>query len=335
MFHRVLILFLVLGVLPTLIISILFALPYHLQFYQYKNVVGILLVISTVSTLCLAGIVTKLLKKPIDELLFAQKTMEEGEVWYRIEKKGSDEFGQLFLGFNRMAEAIEDAQEKERLHTEQQAFTKMARSVVHDMGSPLMGFDFLSKYFFSVKSEDPDWSKNTELLQICSKRLMDITNSLLNPKKEEEGPKVLYVEQVLDELVSEYQAQKKYGRVVFLKEYFSTTPTVFGNRTKLQRAFANLIKNSIEALQSEGVIVLKTFVEEKMVSVMIDDNGPGVPFEIKEKILQGGYSTKASGHGIGLSVMQEVAKEFGGSFSLFPSSNGTKAVMYFPQHIDE
>ena len=63
LFHRIFLLLLLLGISPILVISIWFALPFHLQFHEYRWVVGIMLVIATVLTLCLCGIVIRILQK--------------------------------------------------------------------------------------------------------------------------------------------------------------------------------------------------------------------------------------------------------------------------------
>ncbi|MBI5299545.1 MAG: HAMP domain-containing protein, partial [Deltaproteobacteria bacterium] len=103
LFPAVLTLFLVLGVGPTLLIA-LFAVPYHSQLGTYRLVVSVLLVLSVVSTLCLAGLVTRLLKQPINQLLEAQKQVRHGNLSYRLPAKGNPELNLLFGGFNKMAE---------------------------------------------------------------------------------------------------------------------------------------------------------------------------------------------------------------------------------------
>ncbi|PIR26720.1 MAG: hypothetical protein COX62_03240 [Deltaproteobacteria bacterium CG_4_10_14_0_2_um_filter_43_8] len=83
LFYQILFFFLVLGVFPVLLVALILSLPYHFDISWYKRVVGLLLIFSTVSTLCLAALVTRLLKGPLDDILEAQSKIKEGNLKFR------------------------------------------------------------------------------------------------------------------------------------------------------------------------------------------------------------------------------------------------------------
>lgn len=91
LFHRSLALFVGLGVSPVLIIAIAFAMPHPLDVAQSKMLIGLLLIVSTMSTLCLAGLVVRTLKQPIQQLLTAQHEIKNGNFAHRLDLTGSHE----------------------------------------------------------------------------------------------------------------------------------------------------------------------------------------------------------------------------------------------------
>ena len=115
LFSKVLLYFLMLGVLPILLITILFSIPHHLQFGQYRIFMGIFLILTTVSTLCLVGIATQLLKGPINQLLNAQQRIVDGDLSFRLDGGRTAETEKLFSGFNYMAKTFSLMQEKEKV----------------------------------------------------------------------------------------------------------------------------------------------------------------------------------------------------------------------------
>lgn len=91
----------------------------------------------------------------------------------------------------------------------------------------------------------------------------------------------------------------------------------------LLNVISNLVLNAVEAIgdQKKGTIVVSTEETDKMLRIMISDNGPGISGKMKEYIFQAGFSTKfdANGdiyRGIGLSNVKVIVEEqFNGSIS--------------------
>ncbi|WP_232465137.1 sensor histidine kinase [Oleiphilus messinensis] len=89
------------------------------------------------------------------------------------------------------------------------------------------------------------------------------------------------------------------------------------NRDALIGACMNLINNSIEAVKGEAHIrVCLTSVPGERVAITVEDNGPGLPDTDTEQVLEAFYTTKSQGTGLGLAVVQAVAKAHKGVFSL-------------------
>ena len=86
---------------------------------------------------------------------------------------------------------------------------------------------------------------------------------------------------------------------------------VRGDREKLERAFSNMIQNSVEA----GASWVRIDVERKedRLRIEISDDGPGVDPEIRERVFMPFFTTKSSGTGLGLAIVKGILEKHGGS----------------------
>jgi sensor histidine kinase regulating citrate/malate metabolism len=86
----------------------------------------------------------------------------------------------------------------------------------------------------------------------------------------------------------------------------------------------NLVDNAMDAVagQDERRVAVTLDGTEQDVTVVVGDNGPGVPEEDVDRVLERGWSTKATGSGIGLALVGQVARRTGGSVTVGRSSLG-------------
>lgn len=102
---------------------------------------------------------------------------------------------------------------------------------------------------------------------------------------------------------------------------------VEGDDVLLRQAFSNLLRNAIEACQGVGVapsILVEGAADphQRMTRVSVHDNGPGVATEARERIFTPFVTTKASGTGLGLALVQKIVVTHNGRVSVGPSPRG-------------
>jgi len=95
------------------------------------------------------------------------------------------------------------------------------------------------------------------------------------------------------------------------REYAPDLPKIMAYGSELNQVWTNLIKNAADALEGKGEIVLRTRPDNGWVVVEIQDNGPGVPPELREKIFETGFTTKSrdEGTGLGLGSSRKIVEE--------------------------
>jgi two-component system sporulation sensor kinase A len=88
---------------------------------------------------------------------------------------------------------------------------------------------------------------------------------------------------------------------------------IHGHRPRIKQAILNILKNSLEALVTQGTLVqISVFASINQVVITIEDNGPGLAEEIKQNLFVPFYTTKPDGTGLGLSTTQRIIIDHGG-----------------------
>lgn len=121
-------------------------------------------------------------------------------------------------------------------------------------------------------------------------------------------------------------------KVVFREIYDPSLPDIAGHRNLLVQLFLNLCKNAAEAMEGQGdaTITLSTAYHHGLryrparhakshalpVAVTIEDNGPGIPDDLKPDLFDPFVTTKAGGKGLGLAIAAKIVSDHGGMIEL-------------------
>ena len=95
---------------------------------------------------------------------------------------------------------------------------------------------------------------------------------------------------------------------------------VDADNSALRQVFLNLIKNALEAAHSE--VMVRTFEEAGEAVVLIEDDGPGIPEELHERIFEPFYTTKSGGTGLGMAIAHTIMTNHHGGLSFSPRPGG-------------
>jgi signal transduction histidine kinase len=126
---------------------------------------------------------------------------------------------------------------------------------------------------------------------------------------------------------------KTKNRIEIKKEYLSETITLTGNISELHQIFINILNNSIQAIESEGIISIKTQKIMDNMIIEISDTGCGIDEENILKITDPFFTTKdpGKGTGLGVSIAYKIIQEHNGKLEFQSEVNkGTIVKITFP-----
>jgi signal transduction histidine kinase len=124
------------------------------------------------------------------------------------------------------------------------------------------------------------------------------------------------VGRVLDLL--EKDAERRGTRI---ERKLAEVPAVAGDENRLRQVVMNLALNALEA-SGGGCVTLSTATSGSTVTLTVDDTGPGVPKELRERIFEPFFTTKAQGSGLGLPIVHGIVTQHGGTLTVGEAASG-------------
>lgn len=209
----------------------------------------------------------------------------------------------------------QDLQNSERLA----AIGTMSAFLAHEIKKPTAAI----KSYVEMLCENiylPDDTKDTlELLNDAVGHLNKLLNDVLLFSQNKELIKIkIDLKSLIDKVHELLHKKLNDCNIRFLNNVKDIY--INGDYFNLISVFTNLIENSIEAISSNGEIIISSVSNEKNYSIYIEDSGKGI--NENEKIFNPFYTTKSSGTGLGLSIVKKILENHDGSIRLLSSRPG-------------
>ncbi len=114
-------------------------------------------------------------------------------------------------------------------------------------------------------------------------------------------------------------------RAVRLTRELNDVPPVLGDEERLRQVVMNLALNALDAAGRGGTVRVSCRLEapdDADVSIHVDDSGPGIPAEVRDRIFEPFFTTKAQGSGLGLSIVHAIVTQHQGTITVEDAPNG-------------
>ncbi len=278
-----------------------------------------------------AGMVAGTVSNPLRELTLAVSEYKgKGEIPYVDALAGTSEVAELADGFASMADRIREL-EKERLAAQKRmlraermaAAGEMAAGIVHDVRNPLDGMQECVRYLQKDKEKSKRAEKFYPMLQDGLERISRVMDDLLTTATAgvEVDVRDCNVKELLESIKLMLQTQLEGRSVKLLWEGTFECQCRCDPDTVTQSA-TNLVLNAADAAESGDAprVRVETGCEGERVYIRVDDSGPGVPKEVRDRIFDPFFTTKplGKGTGLGLSMARRLMRECGGDVILAP-----------------
>ncbi len=267
--------------------------------------------------------------RPLRHVSAAAEEIAQGDLTRRLDTEGDPDLARLTTSFNRMVDALQEKIERD---------ARFASSVSHELRSPLTtlvtGTDLIARQ----RENLPERVRSmVDVLVADVWRFQQLVEALLELSRSEANADDAILEPVpLADLVRHYATKADGVTVSVDVAPGCANASVLTDQRRLDRVLTNLLENARS--HGGGFVVLSVDTSDTSVRITVDDAGPGVPPDDRERIFERFYRGRTAGRrgsgtgtGLGLALVNEHVRVLGGSVRVEDApSGGARFVVELP-----
>lgn len=214
------------------------------------------------------------------------------------------------------------------IHSERlSAVGQLVSGVAHELNNPLQSILGFTELLIDAE-ERPELRRDLEQVRSEAIRAGKIVRNLLAfVRRSSTERAITQVNDLVKTTISLRSYEFGTANIRLFESYGEGLPAVFINPEEIQQVILNLILNAEQAMRSAhrgGTLTLTTKCVDEMVTIEIQDDGPGVPAALAGRVFEPFFSTKevGEGTGLGLSIAMGIAEAHGGTLTLEPTTKG-------------
>jgi signal transduction histidine kinase len=326
------------GANPSVRLSVLKSFDEATAFLNKLNslLVGLGLTAVLVGSL-LVYLISHTFTRPLGNLVSGVRALGQGDYDFPLETRGSDEVAEVAIAFDRMRDNLK-ATQRELLEAERLAtIGRMASSISHDLRHSLAAIvanaEFLCEGNLTTAQREELYSE----VRVAVNQMTELIESLLEFSRTRESLRPTYgsAKDMVERAIQSVRTHPEYHSVPIDVVCQGSCEAWFDSK-KLERVLQNLLLNACDAIPIVGGRVrVEIGRDEEKLEILVADNGPGIAEAVRDKLFEPFISFgKENGTGMGLTVVQKIVEDHGGTVEVARSSaEGTIFRVMLPVHL--
>ena len=271
-----------------------------------------------VITMSLAVFISGRLTSPLRMLSSGLASVELGKKSEHLSYQGHDEIGDMVKQYNRMVDELDDSANKLANSEREFAWREMAKQVAHEIKNPLTPMKLnIQQLYKSWKDGVPGFERKLEAFtknQIEYIENLSSIASAFSTFAKMPGAKPVETD-LLEQIRTTLELFKNTDDITFIVTWpHEKKIMILVDKEHLNSIFSNIIKNGIQSVPSgrDGVVKIQFELKSDNVVVSVEDNGNGIPDNLKKNLFTPNFTTKSSGMGLGLSIVKRYVENANG-----------------------
>lgn len=321
-------------------------LPYFIKQDSYSQEISTYIVafINLYVLLFLASIIAAVfianqITRPLVLIQENLRKMQLGKRNEPIQYSRKDEIGSLVEEYNKKVEELAVSAELLARSERESAWREMAKQIAHEIKNPLTPMKLNIQYLQRAKGSDEKYNdyldRVTNILIEQIDNLSNIATEFSNfAKIPTASNQVFRLAEQLQKTIDLYETYNRAVIVFNANGYIDLE--VNADREQLSRAIINLIRNAIQSIPEDkpGRVTIDLTRREEMAVIAVEDNGTGIPADLRHKLFTPSFTTKTSGMGLGLAIVKNIVENFLGKI-WFETQAGKGTIFYIEIPVHE
>jgi two-component system, NtrC family, sensor kinase len=255
-----------------------------------------------------------------------------------------EEIKSLLQAFNRMTRELRMHQRQIVQSEKLASLGTLLSGVAHELNNPLSNVSSSAQILAEDVDELEKDFRNDLINQILeqSDRARDIVRTLLEFSRITEFTwQELSLRELIEKTITLLRGQ--IGSNIEINLDIPENLIITIDKQRMQQVFLNLLKNALDVIGENGIIWIscREIIKEnsgREVEILIEDNGPGIPEEIRNKVFDPFFTTKDVGHGsgLGLFIVHDIVEMHGGTIRIESrKGQGTTFIIWLPDRSAE
>jgi len=284
-----------------------------------------------VLTVLLGTFVARRITEHLDDLVVGAQAAAKGDLDHQVPVRTGDEIGEVAQALNLMMSDLKESKERLVMAERVAAWQEIARRLAHEIKNPLtpiqMAIETLRRtHAKKHESFEEIFEESTSTVLEEAARLKRIVKEfsefarMPSPDKRPAD---------LNELVA--GTLSLYQGTVHIEKRLTDVPKVELDRDSMSQVILNLLENARDAIADNpddkaGKILVRTHVapDQKSICLAVEDNGPGIGKDVRDKLFTPYFTTKhmTGGSGLGLAIVHRIVSDHGGRIAAKESTLG-------------
>jgi signal transduction histidine kinase len=254
-----------------------------------------------------------------------------------LPRAGQDEVGRLTAAFRLMVTKVRESLQQMEASRQMAAVGEFASQVSHEIRNPLTSLQLNLQGLKRDVERGTIPPESARPVDLCLKeihRLEGVVSGVLQLGRPHATQAMLCsLHGVIREALEVLRAQTERAGVEVHTSFLAGEDTVRGDAEELKSVFLNLFLNSADAMSAGGNLRVAT---EPMqdggartgIRARVEDDGAGIPLEVREEIFKPFFSTKKGGTGLGLSLAARIVEEHQGVLKLADAAHSSRGAAF-------
>lgn len=273
---------------------------------------------------------------PLTRLEQAMDRVSEGDYSSRLSEGFSEDLSHIVGTFNQMTNELELSQAKVEQTGRVGAWKDLAQQLAHEIRNPLTPIKLSAQ---RIQRKIPTMNDKEGVLQQAMERIITEVNGLdylLKEFRDFAGQRAPQKERLNLYAFLKDMREKYLGSYEEMNiELKGDDPLwIYADRPQIGQVLNNLIDNALQAMKGRGRLSMAVYHLPRgnthYARIILQDTGPGISEDMRDKIFQPYFTTREEGTGLGLAIVERIINDHKGRIWLVSTSEGTTFTLDIP-----